>query len=288
MDTTSQSSEFQNYPLHPSQYYKPDDLDQKQSNSRSFKSNLFILLLTIVILGGLYFGLYSNQQLFPQLTKKGANTPAAVITVTQETISIPPFRSHTNLPQPTQSSSNQSIIFTPTPTLVQQSITPSPTTLLSPFSNEPYTIKIVGDDTCKQQTNDALNLLKTKDYDHYVYVTNYVGIIECADQGSGMFAYENPPRYLAGKSTREAGSIWYAGTIVHDATHSKLYNDYLKNHPNETVPANVWSGKDAEQKCIDIQVDALAKIGADQAVIDYAKNAINANYWDVPYDQRNW
>ncbi len=104
-----------------------------------------------------------------------------------------------------------------------------------------------------------------------------------------MAAYENPPRYLVGDLTRRGGTIWYAGTIVHDAGHSKLYHDYLTSHPGETsVPGDVWTGQAAEATCLAVQHDALAEIGAAQSTLDYVQNVINTNYWDIPYSERWW
>ncbi|HSX06092.1 MAG TPA: hypothetical protein VLF69_06530, partial [Candidatus Saccharimonadales bacterium] len=84
-------------------------------------------------------------------------------------------------------------------------------------------IVIKGDASCQSDTLAALELLADKAPKHYQTVTTYMAIIECVTQGSGMAAYENPPRYLVGDLTRRGGTIWYAGTIVHDAGHSKLY-----------------------------------------------------------------
>ncbi|MCK9186290.1 S-layer homology domain-containing protein [Candidatus Gracilibacteria bacterium] len=153
----------------------------------------------------------------------------------------------------------------------------------------PPTIKIKGNEDCITKTNDALDLLKEKAKTNYDMVVKYVGIIECADTQSGMSVWEDPPRYQVGKATMDAGTIWYAGTIVHDAYHSKLYNDYLAQNPSSTVPTEIYSGKDAEQQCLDIQYEALVDIGAAQHTLDYIKNeAINTEYWNIDYEDRWW
>lgn len=149
-------------------------------------------------------------------------------------------------------------------------------------------ITIVGNQECKDDTLEALKLLSSSAPIYYNQVTQYVGVIECVTQGSGMAAYESPPRYLVGDLTRQAGAIWYAGTIVHDSTHSKLYHEYANSHPDALVPGDVWTGKNAEAACLDVQMAALKQIGADQFLIDAVANSINTNYWDIPYDQRTW
>jgi hypothetical protein len=123
---------------------------------------------------------------------------------------------------------------------------------------------------------------------HFETVQKYIEVIECSEQGSGMFAYETPTRFLTRASTRNAGTIWYAGTIVHDAGHSKLYNDFKTSDPNSSVPDDVWTGQSAEAACLAVQADALQEIGADQSTIDYVNNILQTEYWNVPYSERWW
>ena len=147
-------------------------------------------------------------------------------------------------------------------------------------------ITIKGDEVCQNKTVEALNLLKVKSPESYKDVESYIGIIECAPAGSGVYANENPPRFLVGNQTRDAGVIWYAGSIVHDAHHSMLYNQYFAAHKGQHVPAEIWTGKQAEQDCINVQYKALEDLGADQATLDYLKNTINTNYWET--ENRTW
>lgn len=157
------------------------------------------------------------------------------------------------------------------------------------FPKELHTIIVKGDSDCKKKTEEALSLLEKKAFEDYTTVRKYIGIIDCVEKGSGMFAYETPPRYQVGKKTYYySDALWYAGTIVHDACHSKLYNDYRTQHPFTSVPPNVWMGKNAEEKCLDIQYEASKKIGADEETLSTIKNAINTNYWDIPLSDRQW
>ena len=149
-------------------------------------------------------------------------------------------------------------------------------------------ITVIGSEDFKNKTKLAFSLLSDKARNYYDMVLKYVGIIEYADEGSGIYVWENPPRYKVGKATVDAGTIWYAGTIVHDATHSKLYHDYLATHPSESVPEDIYSGEKAEAICLGVQYDALSKIGADQGTLDYVKNVINTRYWEIHYNERWW
>lgn len=149
-------------------------------------------------------------------------------------------------------------------------------------------IVIKGDSTCQSSTLSALKLLNDNAPTHYSIVKSYVGVIECVSKGSGMAAFETPPRYMVGDATRNAGTVWFAGTIAHDAGHSRLYHDYLSNNPGQSVPNDVWTGEAAERTCLEAQYDALSKIGATQSQLDYVRNIINSQYYNTPYDQRWW
>ena len=152
----------------------------------------------------------------------------------------------------------------------------------------PFEIEIIGGDDCASKTNHVLDLLRNKAKIHYDTIIKYVGIIECTESQSGMHVWEDPPRYQVGKATVDAGTIWYAGTIAHDACHSKQYHDYLLNNPSSSVPSDVYTGRNAEAQCLDVQYDALNKIGATQETLDYITKIINSEYWDVDYDERWW
>jgi len=152
----------------------------------------------------------------------------------------------------------------------------------------PLEIKITGVGDCAAKTKRALDLLKNKAKSHYDTIVKYVGIIECTESQSGMHAWENPPRYQVGKATVDAGTIWYAGTIAHDACHSQQYHDYLLENSSTNVPAEVYTGRNAEAQCLDVQYDALRKIGATQETLDYITKVINSEYWKVDYSKRWW
>lgn len=152
----------------------------------------------------------------------------------------------------------------------------------------PFEIEIIGEGDCISKTNQALHLLRNQAKIHYDTIVTYVGIIECTESQSGMHVRENPPRYQVGKATVDAGTIWYAGTIAHDACHSKQYHDYLFENPSINVPSEVYTGRSAEAQCLDVQYDVLSKIGATQETLDYITTIKNSEYWDVDYNDRWW
>ena len=157
---------------------------------------------------------------------------------------------------------------TPSPFLTVQWISSLPPTY--PFRDIDHQITIVGDSKCNQQTVNALDLLQRKAPTHYGVVMQYVGVIKCVEIQSGMAAYADPPRYSAGERTRNAGSIWYAGTIVHDACHAKLFHDYLASTSGATTaPLEVWTGRAAEAQCLAVQ-------------------HASTEYWKIPQNERDW
>lgn len=141
-------------------------------------------------------------------------------------------------------------------------------------------IIVQGDSTCQNQTTASLKYLQNKAPSYYDMVEKYIGIITCVESGSGIDVFERPPRFRAGRATREAGVEWYAGSIVHDACHVLLFEDYKKSHPFTIPPAPIWSGEVAEKKCIEIQTKALTEAGAPDWVFESIKKAAQTKYWE--------
>ncbi len=151
------------------------------------------------------------------------------------------------------------------------------TDTLSDSTSQSSGIEIRGNDTCNTETTAALNLLSSSAVSYFSNVQVNIGVIECVDSGSGMYVWENPPRFAAGADTRNAGTMWYAGSIAHDSCHSRQYKD-----------GRDYSGRDAEAECLNFQYGTLEAMGADQSTLDYVKNIIDSEYWEIPVDERWW
>ncbi len=149
-------------------------------------------------------------------------------------------------------------------------------------------ILIRGDGECITQTKSALDLLAANASEQYAFVATHVGVIECVESGSGINVLEKPPRFKVGRVTREAGTVWYASTIVHDACHSRQYQDHLRRNPSADVPPGMYSGRNAEEECIGVQMQALEKIGGSQRQMEYLGKVIDTKYWEVDYGNRWW
>ena len=155
-------------------------------------------------------------------------------------------------------------------------------------SGEP---EIVGSVRFSNQVAQALLLLKTRDADAYLIVTNYVGRIK-EGKRSGMWAYETPPTFEITDASAFYSITWCAAGIAHDSFHSKLYHDFQKAHAGK-VPDDVWTGPAAEQQCMQHQLAVMQHIGAPKFEIDYAKKQADGHYvknnetWD-DYKKRQW
>ena len=146
--------------------------------------------------------------------------------------------------------------------------TPNPPEKLINASTPAYgSITIVGDPTFIEWTQRALSLLESETPDAYEKIETYVGIIEQSDR-SGMWVYEEPPRYEVSDVTAFFSLTWYASTIAHDATHSEFYHQYQESF-GSPVPDDIWTSVSAEQFCISFQLDVLIRIGGPPSEVEY-------------------
>ena len=127
-------------------------------------------------------------------------------------------------------------------------------------------LEIAGSARFKEQVIQALALLNKDAPEAYAIVIKFVGRIVQGDK-SGMWAYKNPPTYEMSDHTAFHSVTWCAGSIAHDSFHSKLYHEYKEKHPGR-VPADIWTGVEAEKKCLKHQQDVLKKIKAPKHEID--------------------
>ena len=215
-------------------------------------------------------------------TPEPTTPPLPTSTPTPEP-TTPPLPTSTPTPEPT---TPPTPVPTPSPFLSVEWISSLPPTY--PFQDIPHEFSINGNPNCVSHTDKALNLLKLEVPYHYGIANQYIGEIRCVESGSGMSAWSKPPVFLAGEKTVQAGTIWYAGTIIHDACHSKQFHDFLAMNSISSTPPEVYSGREAEAQCLAVQLDALRGIGAPSDTLDYVRDIIESEYWDIPYDERDW
>ncbi len=122
---------------------------------------------------------------------------------------------------------------------------------------------IKGTSEFKNQISQALDLLKEKAPEAYDMVNEYVGTIEQRKRTS-MGAQKMPPRMSMADKSTYFSLTWCAGTIAHEAFHSKLYHDYRRKHPWRfwPVPRKIWANFETERKCVKYQLEVLKQINA--------------------------
>jgi hypothetical protein len=147
------------------------------------------------------------------------------------------------------------------------------------WSKSPPTVN--GAPKVRAQIEAALVLIKEKAPEAHALIQKNVAIIAEGER-SGMWAYKTPPTYEISSTSALYSISWCAGTIAHDAYHSKLYHDYL-NAKGAPVPDDVWTGTAAEKLCIAFQLSVLKKIGAPKHEIEYCIK-LNGKHYDVNKD----
>ncbi len=172
---------------------------------------------------------------------------------------------------------------TTTTVLITSTTAETTTTTLAAIT---ITIVVVGDDDFGTHTSETLELLAADAPDGYAQVVAYIDVIEAVDAGSGMDVFTKT--YLVGQETayapgfsRDEQVVWYAGTIVHDSCHSRLYSE-----------GEPYIGRDSELACMFDQLDALEALDRSeffesyvQGLIDGVDDPENA-YWNDP--NRHW
>lgn len=148
--------------------------------------------------------------------------------------------------------------------------------------------RIEGDEHFVAQVTSALDLLAERAPDALGVVEGYIGRIR---QGlhSGMRAFEDPPTLELADPSTFYSITWCAGSIVHDALHSRLYHEWLAAH-GAPVPAAEWTGTAIELACNRVQLAALECIGAPAHELTYLAGQ-DGTHWDVngdgAYDERD-
>lgn len=142
-----------------------------------------------------------------------------------------------------------------------------------------------GDDAFIAHATAALTLLAEDAPDAYAAVLTNIDTIRSVTAGSGMDVFTKT--FLVGEETAYAPGfgaddqvLWLAGTMVHDACHSRLY-----------ALGQPYTGRDAELECLQDQLKAMKSLGSAyfeaylQELIDGVDDPENA-YWNDP--DRHW
>ncbi len=142
----------------------------------------------------------------------------------------------------------------------------------------PFDPKILGSDDFVATVRSALDLLQADCPDYHEVVVNHVAVIESAHEGAGRH-HEEPPRIELESDIGHGRDlpprsriIWYAGAIVHEAWHSKLYREHRLENRGAPWPTDEGSAREREGVCLQVQHNALARMGAPQWMLDYVSS----------------
>jgi hypothetical protein len=129
--------------------------------------------------------------------------------------------------------------------------------------------QIVGSQQFSNQVSKALQLLKARDGDAYATAKHFIGKIQ-ETAGTNDTIYIDPPSLDLRDTSVFDSETWCASTIAHSSWHAKIYQDCHKMHSG-VVSDDAWKGVEAEQQCLQYQLQVLDKIGAPPGEIGRAK-----------------
>ena len=145
-------------------------------------------------------------------------------------------------------------------------------------------VPAVGSEDFKAATRTAL--LRLRPTRSYPAVARYIAEIR-EHHYSGMRVHAERPTFLVGWPTWNSSSYWYAGAIAHDAHHAKLYFEEKARLGGSEPDAAVWTGAEAEKKCLKVQYEALDEMGVRREHLDYIVSLSSAPTYQN-HEVRDW
>jgi hypothetical protein len=127
-------------------------------------------------------------------------------------------------------------------------------------------IEIRGGTEFLQRTQEALSLLRATS--RFAEVQSHLALIRQGKR-SGMHARAKRPVFVVGQPTWKHSALWYAGAIVHDGYHAKLYHSAKQASGGAEPDTDLWTGAAAETKCLAFQRQILQELDADEKIIAY-------------------
>jgi len=136
--------------------------------------------------------------------------------------------------------------------------------------------RIVGSFEYEQVIRQALMRLYRFDREDYHLVGYYLSEIRESEH-SGVDVFTGTFYNKLANFSDQNLVIWEAGDMVHDATHCYLYKNGYE-----------FAGKEAEEYCCKVQRRCLERLGAPKFMIDYISKVSSTEYWEIPFEERNW
>lgn len=129
-------------------------------------------------------------------------------------------------------------------------------------SQSSISVLIIGNKSDIDQATEAIDLLKRKAPKYYrivikVEVIEYL-FLDLDWALARAYAFEKPQLVTMGSQTKGKEITLIAGILVHEATHIRLYNEYVSSHIGvEEVPDEAWGGINGETKAFKEMAKAL-------------------------------
>ncbi len=147
--------------------------------------------------------------------------------------------------------------------------------IVSTETRTSQSLTITGAAAYRQKVLAALDLLQNRAPKYLTQVkSSLVAIRESQRSGAQV---QIRTFELSDATLQASDSYWIASVIVHDAYHVTQY-----------LQGRQYSGQQAEVEALAQQKAALIAMGAPQRYIDYVQQVAQTQYWNVPYEQRNW
>ena len=149
-------------------------------------------------------------------------------------------------------------------------------------------IVVCGDTEFQKISAEALDMLKEKAADALDLVEKNIGFIY-QYKSSGIFSSIMPSICTIKKESIIRSPTYYSGILCHEAYHVFLYHSFKNSNPLiKEVPPEVYSGAEAEAKCVKYSRQIMEKLGVDINTLPPIQELIDSKWWQVPWDKQNW
>lgn len=133
---------------------------------------------------------------------------------------------------------------------------------------------VYGSKVFQARIGQALDLLAERAPDAYARVSEHLTQIVAGDRSGAIV---QTGTFVVAQPSWETDAIWLASIIVHDTIHVEQFKG-----------GRSFTGRAAEAEAMQVQMGVLRQLGAAEEVLTYAAGVLERNYWEVPFEERNW
>lgn len=147
-------------------------------------------------------------------------------------------------------------------------------------------ISVFGDEEYRKVVIEALRLLRERAPDNWPIIKKHIKTL-CRSRSSFVFVPLLPATAYLNVPTGSPPEF-VAGNIAHEAFHCFLYWEFASSNPGMDVPEDIYSGEEAEQKCVEFQCSVMKALGVSEKVLAAYKEAPEFRCWEIPWELRDW